>query len=68
MANNDDQVEGDAMAVIDRPAAVSPQGRSRTAVVVIALVVIAVIGAIFFGLRYSEPGGGLLVVPGNAQQ
>lgn len=45
-----------------------PQGRAGTAAIVIAVVALLIAAALFIGLRYSRPGGGMLLIPGGPAQ
>ena len=61
------QIDPRSSSVIDQPK-LPPQGRARTAVVSIAVVVLSIIALLFLGLWFSRPGEGVLVIPGWSAQ
>jgi|tagenome__1003787_1003787.scaffolds.fasta_scaffold20218422_2 hypothetical protein len=46
--------------VIDQPK-LPPQGRARTAVIAVVVVMLLIVAALFLGLAFSRPGGNALL-------
>jgi hypothetical protein len=63
MADEEENRERD---FTDQPG-LPPQGSSRTAVVVVLIVVALLVGAFALGFLFSRPGEGVLIIPGGAQ-